>query len=109
MYAAAWESDFGKLILHKDQDEPNPPNPYEVTVQCDQTNAETCSTPPTRDISPDFFPQTKGLCVRSDTDQYIEPDAELCSEESNSNRTNARSTKIDLCFNPKTNCNGDYR
>ena len=45
LYAGAWASEFEKPFFNDDQDEPSLPNPRKVTMESDQTNAETCSTP----------------------------------------------------------------
>ena len=42
-YASAWESEFGKPTFDNDHDEQSLPKPGEVTVESNQTIAETCS------------------------------------------------------------------
>ena len=45
----------------------------------------------------------------TDTDHYMQPDADNSVEQINPTPTNPRSSKYDLRHNPKPNCNDDYR
>ena len=110
LYTSACESDFETPIFDKDQNGSNPPNPREMTVYLEHMNAETCSTPATeRESSPTILPQTNGLNEGTDTDRYKEPDDKMISEPANLTPANPRSTKYDLRYILKPNCNDDYR
>ena len=44
----------------------------------------------------------------TDTDHFMEPDAEANPEQPSPTDVNPRSTKYDLCHNPKPNCKDYY-
>ena len=48
-------------------------------------------------------------CDGTDTDHYVEPDADTSVEQPNLSPTNPISCAYDLRHNPKPNCNEDYR
>ena len=58
---------------------------------------------------PRDFPHTDEIRDGTDTDHYMEPDAETNSEQLSPIDVNPRSTKFDLRHNPKPNANDDDR
>ena len=82
----------------------------EITVGHDLLNDEMCTVPGTiQDNSPEILPHTDEVGDATDTDHYMEPDAEANSEQLRPTDVNPRSTKKDLRHNPEPNCNDDYR
>ena len=78
LYARDWGSVFGKLSPGNDRDRPSPPNPREVTVKSDHTNAEMCNTPGTAlERFTEFSLQPDGAYDGTDLDHFMEPDAEM--------------------------------
>ena len=110
LYARAWESENETLIFDNGQHEPYSGNSPEVAVRHDLLNDETCTIPGTiEDDSPEILPRTDEIGDGTDTDHYIEPDAEANVEPFSPTNINPRNTKYDLRHNPKPNCNDDYR
>ena len=56
-----------------------------------------------------FPPHTDEMADGTDTDHYMQPDADNSIEQIDPTPTNPRSSKYDLRHNPKPNCNDDYR
>ena len=76
----------------------------------DLQHEETCTIPGTiQEDSPEILPHTNEIGDRTDTDHYMEPNAEASSEQLGPTDINPRSTKYDLRHNLKPNCNDDYR
>ena len=74
------------------------------------TASKLWNTPGTlRVCSPETIPSTHGLCDGTDTYQYTRNDAEEGLEQHHPTPTNPRSSKNDLRYNPKSNCNDEYR
>ena len=68
------------------------------------------STPGTvRENSPENIPQADGSYDGTDTDHYLQRNADTSVEQPDSTPTNPRSSKYDLRQTPKPNCNDDYR
>ena len=68
------------------------------------------STPETmRESSSEIIPQVDKSYDGTDTDHYMQPDADASAEQLDPTPTNPRSSKYDLCHNPKPKCNDDYR
>ena len=110
LYDRAWESEFGKPIFDDNEDRPSPPNPCKGAIESDHANAETCITPGTeRGKSPKIFLSSDRLSDGTDRYPYMEPDAEISSEQPKPISTNPCSTKNNLGHNPKANCYDDYR
>ena len=108
--ARAWESENETSIFDNDQLEPDSGNSPEVAVRNDLPNEETCTIPGTiQQNSPEILPHTDEIGDGTDTDHYMEPDAEVDVEPFSPSNINPRSTKYDLRHNPKPNCNDDYR
>ena len=62
-----------------------------------------------KENSPEICPKTNRSSDGTDTDHYMQPDADTSVEQLDSTPTNLRSSKFDLRHNPKPNCNDDYR
>ena len=62
-----------------------------------------------QESSPEIRPQTGRLREGTDTDHYMQPDADTSVEQPNPTPTNACRSKYDLRHYPKSKCNVDYR
>ena len=100
LYARAWECEYDKPIFDDDRDNMVVPNSPEVTVQPEGTIQED---------SPEVLPHTDELADGTDTDHYMQSDADISVEPIDPTPTNPRSSKYDLRHNPRPNCNDDYR
>ena len=110
LYARAWESEYGTPIFNNGQHEPDSDNSTEITVRHDLAYDETCTIPVIiQEDSPEILPHTDEVVDGTDTDHYVEPDAETNSEQLSPTNVNPRSTKYDLRQNSKPNCNDDCR
>ena len=109
LYARAWEYDYEKPIFDAQNKYTAPPNSQEILVQSDFSTEEMRNTPgTTHDCSPESCPQTDEVSDVTDTSPHMEPDVETSSEQPENSPTNPRSSKYNLCHNPKLNCNDDY-
>ena len=109
-HARAWESKYEAPIFDKGQHEPNADNSLEITVRHDLPNEETCTILGTKHKgSPNIFSQIFEVGDGTDTDHYMESDAELNSEQLSPTDIILSCTKYDLRHNLTTNCNDDYR
>ena len=89
----------GRLILET----------LEVTVESDETNAETCFTPGTaRECSMEIFSLKFGLCDGTDTDHSLELDQKKSSQQLIHNQSEPYGTKCDIRYESRPNCNEDY-
>ena len=110
LYARAWECENDKPIFDSNRDNMVIPNSPEIAVRCEKTANETRSTPgATRESSPEIIPQVDNSYDGTDTDHYMQPDADTSVEQIDPMPTKPRSSKYDLRHNPKPNCNDDYR
>ena len=110
LYARAWECEYDKPIFDSDRDYLKSPNSPKVTVRSGEAANETRSTPGTiQEDSSDTFPHTDELEDGTNTDNYMQPDADTSVEQVDPMPTNPRSAKYDLRHNPGPNCNDDYR
>ena len=110
LYARAWECEYDKPIFDSDGDNMVILNSPEVSVQPDEAAGETRSTPETiQEDSSEIFPHTDDIDDGTDTDHYMQPDADTSVEQTDPTPTNPRSSKYDLRHNPRLNCNDDYR
>ena len=111
MYARASEYEYEKPFFVKSQDGPDIPSSTEITIRSGIAHIEIMRTiaRTIREISPEFFPQADRLNDGIDEHHYVEPDADMTSEQLNSNPSNPRSTKCDIRPNPKPNFNNGYR
>ena len=82
LYSRAWESGYETPIFDNGQHEPDNDKSPEITVRHDLRNDETCTIPGTiQDDSSETFPHTDGISDGTDTDHYMEPDAETSTEQ----------------------------
>ena len=110
LYARAWECESDKPIFDSDRDNVVIPNSPEVTVRSEQADDETRSTPRTiQKDSSEILPHTHDINNETDTDHYMQPDADTPVEQIDLTPTNPRSSKYDLRHNPRPNCKNDYR
>ena len=110
LYARAWESDHETPIFDNGQHEPDSDNSPEIAMRHELPYEETCTIPGTmQEDSPESFFHTDEVGDGTDTDHYMEPDAEVNVELLSPSDINPRSTKYDLRLNLKPNSNDDYR
>ena len=110
LYARAWESEYVTPSFDNGHNEPDRDNSPEVTVRHNLPNDELCTVPGTiQEDSPEILPHTDEIGDGTDTDHYMEPDAEVDVEPFIPTYIDSRSTKYDLRHNPKPNRNDDYR
>ena len=110
LYARAWECEYDKPIFDSDRVNMVVPNSPEVRVQPERAADETRSTPRAiQEDSPHILPHTDEIADGTDTDHYMQPDADTSVQQIDPTPTNPRSSKYDLCHKPRPNCNDDYR
>ena len=110
LYARARECEYDKPIFDSDRDNMVIPNSPEVSVRPDEGADETRSSPGTIQEDPsEILPHTRDIDDGTDTDHYMQPDADTSVEQIDPTPTNPRSSKYDLRHNPRPNCNDDYR
>ena len=86
------------------------PNSPEITVRSEEATDEMRSTQGTiREDSREIIPQIDNSHDGTDTDHYMQPDADTSVDQIGPTPTNPRSSKYDLRHNPRPNCNDDYR
>ena len=109
-YARALECEYHKPLFDSDRDNMVIPNSPEVTVRSEQAVDETRSIPGTiQEDSSEFLPHRDDIDDGTDTDPYMQPEADASVEQIDPTPTNPRSSKYDLRHNPRPNCNDDYR
>ena len=85
-------------------------NSLEITERPEKTADDTRSTPRiTGESSPEIILQVDNSYDGTDTDHYMQPDADTGVEQIDPTPTNPRSSKYDLRHIPRLNCNGNYR
>ena len=110
LYARSWECENDKPIFDTDRNNLVSPNSVEVTVRSGEATNETRSTPGTiQKDSSDILPHTDEIDDGTDTDHYMQPDADNSVEQIEPTSNNPRSSKYNLRHNPRPNCNDDYR
>ena len=110
LYARARECEYEKPLFDSDYNNLLTPNSPEITVRSEEEANEMRSTPGTvRENFPENIPQADGSYDGTDTDHYMQPDADTSVEQPDPTPTNRRSSKYDLRHIPKPNCNGDNR
>ena len=110
LYARLWECEHDKPIFDSDRDNLKSPNSPEVTVRSGAAADETRSTPETiQEDSSDTLPHTDEIEDGTNTDHYMQPDADTSVQQIDPMPANPRSAKFDLRHNPRPNCNDDYR
>ena len=82
LYARAWECEYDKPIFDSDRDIMVTPNSPEFTVQSEEAADEMRSTRGTiREDSPEIIPQVDNSNDGTDTDHYMQPDADTSVEQ----------------------------
>ena len=82
LYARAWECEYEKPIFDSDYVNLITPNSPEITVQSLEAADEKKSTPGTvRENSPKIFPQADRSYDGTDTDHYMQLDADTSVEQ----------------------------
>ena len=110
MYARPWESEYEMPNFDNGQHEPDSDNSPEITVRHDIPNNGTCKIPGNiQEDCLEILPHKDEIGEGTDTDHYVEPDAEANSEHLSPTDVNLRNKKHDLTHNPEPNCNDDYR
>ena len=110
LYARAWECEYEKPIFDSDYNNLVRLTSPDITVQSEEAADGMRSTPGTiREISSEIIPQTDRSYDGTDTDHYMQPDADTSIEQPDPTPTNPRSSKYDLRQNPNPNCNDGYR
>ena len=110
LYARAWDCEYDKPIFDSDRDNLKIANSPEVTVRSGEAADETRSTPGTiQEDSSDTLPHIDEIEEGTNTDHYMQPDADTIVEQIDLMPTNLRSAKYDLRHNLRSNCNDDYR
>ena len=97
LYARAWECEYDRPIFDSDRDNMVIPNSPEVTVKPEKAANGTRSTPGTiQEDSSEILPHTDEIDDGTDTDHYMQPDADNSVEQTNPTPTNPQITS-----NPK--------
>ena len=110
LYARAWECEYDEPKFDSDYYNLATPSSPEITIRSEQAADEMRSTPGTiPGNSPEIIPQPDIPYYGTDTDHDMQPDSDASVEHINHTPTNPRSSKYDLCHNPRPNCNDDYR
>ena len=110
LYARSWECGYEKRIFDSDYNNPVAPNSPQISVQSEEVADEMKSTSGTiRENSPEITPQADRSYDATDTDHYMQLDADTSVERPDPTPTNLRSSKYDLRHTPKPKCNDDYR
>ena len=101
LYARAWESEYETPTFNNGQREPDNDNSPEITLRHDLPNDETCTIPGTiQEDSSEILPHTDEIGDGTNTDHYMESDAEANSGQLSPTDGNPRSTKYYLRHNP---------
>ena len=88
LYARAWECENDKLIFDSDYKNLVTPKSPEITIRSEEAADEMRSTPGTiREDSPEIIPQTDRSYDGTDTDHYMQPDADSTVEQPDSTPT----------------------
>ena len=110
LYARAWECENDKPIFDSDRDNMVIPHSPEVSARPEEATNETKSSPGTiQEDSSEIFPHTDDIDDGTDTDHYMQPDADTSVEQIDPTPIHPRSSTLDLRHNPRPNCNDDYR
>ena len=110
LYARAWECEYDKPIFDSDRDNMVIPSSPEVSVRPEEAANETRSTPGTiQEDSSEILPHRDDIDDGTDTDHYMQADADTSVEQIDPTPTNPLSSKYDLRHNSMLNCNDSYR
>ena len=82
----------------------HPKSQYHLNKQPMRTTPGTI-----QEDSSEILPHTDEIDDGTDTDHYMQPDADNSVEQIDPTPTNPRSSEYDLRHNPRPNCNDDYR
>ena len=99
LYATAWESKYETPIFNNSRHKPdNQKSPGETAIH-DLTNNEACISPGTiQESCPEMFPRKDELCDGTDTDHYMDPDAEKSLEQLSPTNANSLITRPDVIY-----------
>ena len=110
LYARAWECEYDEPIFDSDYNTLAAPSPREITIRSEETADQMRNTPAiTPENSPELIPQPDGSSDGRNVDRDTQPDVDKSVEQLDQLPTNPRSSKYDLRYNPKPNCNDVYR
>ena len=94
LYARAWECENEKPTFDSDYNNLVTPNSPEITIKSEEAADEMRSTPGTiQEKSPEINPQTDRSFDGTDTDHYMQPDADTSVQLPGPTPTNPRSSK----------------
>ena len=94
LYARAWECEYDKPKFDSFRNNLVPPNSPEVTVRSGQAADGTRCTPgTTQEDSSEFLPHIDEKDDGTNTDHYMQPDADTSVEQIDPTPTNPRSSK----------------
>ena len=89
LYARAWECEYEKSFLDGNYNNQVTPNSHEISVPSEGAADKTSATPGTRgDSCPEKIPKADKSCGRTDTDHYMDPDADTSVEQPDPTPTN---------------------
>ena len=97
-HARAWEREYKQPTFDSDHEETKIYKSPKTAVRFDLANNETTIIP--GNISTFIFAQAERSFEATDTDHYLEPDAETSLDQTNPTRTNPHSTNYDQRHNP---------
>ena len=110
LYARAWENHYEQPIFDDGNNNETQPGSHEIPIQSDLSTGEIRDTlGTTHECSPEIFPRTDETSDVADTYTHVEPNVGTSSEQQGNSPSNPRSSKYNLCHNPKPNFNDDYR
>ena len=110
LYARAWECEYDKPIFDSDSD--NLGHLIHQTSQYDREKKpmqQGVLQEPHKRAPQTFPPHIDEMADGTDTDHYMQPDADKSVEQIDPTPTNPRSSKYGLRHNSRINCNDDYR
>ena len=94
LYARAWECEYDEPIIDSDYINLVTPNSPEITIRFEELADVMRSTPGTvRQNSPEITPQPDLSYGGTDTDHYMQRDADTSVEQLDPTPTNPRSSK----------------
>ena len=110
LYARAWECEYDEPIFDSDYNNLATPRSPEITIRSEQAADEMRRTPGIiPENSPEIIPQPDGSYDGRDVDHDTQPHADTSVEQLDPTPINPHSSKYDLRYNPKPNCNDDHR
>ena len=110
LYDRAWDCEYEKPNFDSDYNNVVMPNSPDIAGLYKLVADETSAMPGAiRESFPEFSPPANRSCDGTDTDHYMQPDADTSVEQPNPTPTNPRGSKYDLYYNPRPNFKDDYR